>query len=253
MKKVLLFVMLAFATGLLFSCTSDDPESSSGSSSSFDNDGQDGSSSSAGNGGTGSLPYGGQTYKTVKIGEQTWFAENLNYNPNTGNSACYDNEPSNCGIYGRLYDWSTAMGFPSSCNSNDCAIQIQPKHRGICPPGWHIPNNDDWYKLFRYVDNVTGSGLYDSPTAGKHLKAVNGWNPAGRENLDTYEFSALPGGIGFGLDGGFRLIDFYGYWWSANENGSGSAYSLRMGDINDDISWFKESNNKLFSVRCLQD
>jgi len=169
MKKILFFAMLVFATGLLFSCTSDDP----------DNGGQGGGPS----GGTGSLPYEGQTYKTVKIGTQTWMAENLNYAPSSGTFISCDEY--DCATYGRLYDWATAMAFPSSCNESSCSGQIQSKHKGICPSGWHIPSNDDWEVLINQV------GGYE--TAGKHLKSRSSWEPyEGIENLDTYGFSALP-------------------------------------------------------------
>jgi uncharacterized protein (TIGR02145 family) len=228
-----------------------------GSSSSSSVGGQGGGSSSSGGGGGytgsyGSVPHGGKTYKTVQIGTQTWMAENLNYDPGTGNSACYDNQASNCATYGHLYDWATAMGFDPSCNSNYCEVLIQPKHPGICPSGWHIPSNDDWDKLFRYVDGTGTSSPYASPTAGRYLKATSGWNSNGN-GTDQYGFSALPGGSG-NSDGNFYDVGLYGNWWSASGWVSNfGAYFRRMRYDEESAGWDSVGSSILFSVRCVKD
>jgi uncharacterized protein (TIGR02145 family) len=172
-------------------------------------------------------------------------AENLNYNPLY--SKCYDDLESNCNLYGRLYHWSTAMDLPSSCNSNSCSSQIQTKHKGVCPSGWHIPSNAEWNVL------VTFAG--GSSVAGKKLKANSRWNGSG--GTDQYGFSALPGGTGandYYYDVGDR-----GYWWSASEYENSSlyndthAYFWAMGYDDDNVDWTNNSKSFLRSVRCLKD
>ena len=201
------------------------------------------------------LLYEGKTYRTVVIGTQTWMAENLNYA--VEGSKCYSNNPSNCTAYGSLYNWATAMALPSSCNSNSCSSQIQPKHRGICPSGWHIPNSEDWGKLSRYIDGTTGTFAgYASPTAGKYLRAKSGWNEyQGKSNsTDQFEFSALPGGVGRS-DGSFDHIGNVGNWWSASEygNSSNNAHYWNIDYRYESVQWNYYVKSYLSSVRCLQD
>jgi uncharacterized protein (TIGR02145 family) len=183
----------------------------------------------------------GQTYKAVVIGSQTWMAENLNYD--VDGSKCSNDNPDNCTKYGRIYDWSTAMGLDASCNSTDCSGQVNAKHQGICPNGWHIPSHDDWNVLMIAVDG--------SPTAGKYLKAVNGWKSySGIVNLDSYGFSALPGGD----DGPFGgNVDYVGLWWSASEDDSDSAYNRRMSFSHESVYWDSDIKNNSQSVRCVKD
>ena len=194
----------------------------------------------------------GKTYETVVIGTQTWMAENLNYA--VEGSKCYSNSSANCDKYGRLYNWSTAMVFESSCNSNYCSSQIQSPHRGICPSGWHIPSNADWDKLYRFADGTSGtSSPYDSPSAGRYLKSTSGWNSGGN-GTDQYGFSALPGGYG-DSDGSFYNVGYNGYWWSANEyeDPSSYAYGRYMGYFRDYAYWGNYIKSYLRSVRCVQD
>ena len=180
--------------------------------------------------GDSTITYGGKVYKTAKIGTQTWLAENLNYEAK--GSVCYDNNPANCAKYGRLYNWETAMK--------------------VCPKGWHLPNNAEWEKLFRYIDGDTGFGNpYESPSAGKHLKAASGWNEDGN-GTDKYGFSALPGG-GCNPSGNFDFIGYFGSWWSTTEGNANGAYSCGMLFIGRYTNMNYSNKSSLFSIRCVKD
>jgi len=251
-KFTLLSAGFVLAMALTFSCSSDD-------------DGGGGGGNGGGDG--GSVAYEGQTYKTVKIGTQTWFAENLNYA--VEGSKCFgegggvligydeDGNPitetlspaevqANCDTYGRLYDWVTVMGLPSSCNGeafqpNSCLSQIQPKHRGICPSGWHIPSDDD----FEVLVTVVGGENYIA------IKATSGWNENGN-GTDEFGFSALPGG--FGSSGGlFGIVGYCGYWWSANEHYVSVSYEPLTLRYCEPARWYYNRKSSLFSVRCVKD
>ncbi len=220
-KGFLLAVAFA-AMAFTFSCSSDDGESSGGSSPS---------------GG------GGGSFATVTIGTQTWMKQNLN--SDVPGSKCYGDDPANCAKYGRLYDWATAMGLPSSCNSSSCSSSIQPKHRGICPSGWHIPSDDDWDALMTAVGG--------SSTAGTKLKSATGWNTGSgyKPGTDNYGFSALPGGLGSSA-GGFLDVGDGGYWWSASEYNSINAKLMYMHN-NGNTGYNVSNKDSFYSVRCLQD
>jgi len=187
----------------------------------------------------------GKKYKAVKIGSQIWIAENLNYD--MPGSKCYDNNPDNCNKYGRLYDWETAMK--------------------ACPSGWHLPSNVEWASLYRFADGTSGTDIpYESPTAGKYLKATSGWtdsdgNSAGNGE-DKFGFSALPGG----LDGfiGVFGVGRSGTWWSSSENDTlsthaycqsiNSDFGRKFSDNGDGAYWGHDQKTKsLYSVRCVKD
>ena len=169
----------------------------------------------------GSVAYEGQTYKTVVIGTQTWFAENLNYN--ASGSKCYSNSDSNCNTYGRLYDWATALT--------------------ICPSGWHLPTQAEWAVMTAFIGGES--------TEGKKLKATTGWNSGGN-GTNEYGFSALAGGNGLS-DGRFLDVGDYGNWWSASEYYSITAYGRTMYYGGVSAYWNGYHKGALFSVRCVQD
>jgi uncharacterized protein (TIGR02145 family) len=140
----------------------------------------------------------GKNYKVVKIGNQMWMAENLNYE--TEGSKCYDNQIANCTKYGRLY----------GSNSE------------FCPEGWHLPSNGEWETL---MTTIGGKYTIDGYTNGNKLKTKSGWNKGGN-GTDDFGFSALPGGF-FRNEMG-KLEPFgvgeYGYWWSETSLSIGASF-----------------------------
>jgi uncharacterized protein (TIGR02145 family) len=183
----------------------------------------------------------GKKYVYVTIGEQTWMAENLDYT--VEGSRC-NGVSANCVKYGRLYNWAVAM----VCNFSTCS-GIQPKHRGICPEGWHIPDQEEWYVLSSFIG---------SSVDAKHLKSQEGWNSCGPSGSgksysceDTYGFAALPGGY---WDTNYGSIDVGngGYWWTTSEDSELTAYIRRMKSNGEGASWDTTYKGNLLSVRCLK-
>jgi len=259
-RKINCFAMASIlAASLLFSCTSVERDNP------FDSGGKNykgGHSSSV-------VPSGCENagisyscsisgYKTVKIGSQTWMAENLNCD--VEGSVCYgekgnkyvgvdeDNNPiyekyspdeiqANCDRYGRLYDWCTAMA--------------------VCPRSWHLPSDDEWKELVDFVvvdaGGSTYAGLGDS-YAGRYLKADSGWSEYGNGE-DKYGFAALPGG--YTSDASYMSVGTSGLWWSATENAAlyGYAYARHMIFVDNGAGRNDIEKNPRFrsSVRCVRD
>ncbi|MDR0518371.1 MAG: fibrobacter succinogenes major paralogous domain-containing protein [Fibromonadaceae bacterium] len=209
----------------------------------------------------------GKTYKTTKIGEQVWMAENLNYE--ASGSKCYGEGgivfgedydeitlssseiQANCKKYGRLYNWATAMDIDKRFNKKEWNGS-DVKHQGVCPNGWHLPSNAEWGKLYRYADGDKGTkSFYKSETAGKYLKSISGWNESGN-GTDKFGFSALPGGVG-DPNGSFDDVGYEVFWWSASEYDSDGAYSRYMSYDIELAYWAFSVKSGLYSVRCVGD
>jgi uncharacterized protein (TIGR02145 family) len=174
-------------------------------------------------------PRDGKTYRTVKIGEQVWMGENLNYE--TDYSRCYMVDTSYCKRYGRMYQWDTAME--------------------VCPAGWRLPDTSDWNKLVNFVGG--------KETAGTKLKSKSpNWN-----GTDDYGFSAVPGGYRVHdcmLTGAcFHLLGEAGWLWMATK-----FYNSEQKELNLKYVWTMYSDNPSAikqlrsiyywaSVRCLRD
>ena len=197
--------------------------------------------------------YDGNTYKTVVIGSQEWMAENLKVThyadgteiplvsgssawanlDNTDKAYCYWNRDT----YGALYTYAAATN-----GDNDGASQ------GVCPTGWHLPNNEEWTELRDYLGGlyVAGGKMKEIGTTYWHSPNIGATNESG--------FSALPGGYRSPSDGYFYTIRDSGIWWSSTENTGIKAFYLY---ITNSYSWFFSGSyrgkSQGLSVRCLRD
>jgi uncharacterized protein (TIGR02145 family) len=183
----------------------------------------------------------GKTYKEVTIGGQRWMAENLRYEAD--GSKCL-----NCEIYGRLYDWNTAMNGERSSNSNPSGVE------GVCPVGWHIPSDAEWTELTDYVGENAGTKL-----KSRDWKS-GGTGPGGMnvpDGTDKYRFSALPGGMGSHANGrnSFIHAGWNGFWWSATEMESddGEAWNREIMGTNINVMRGHFEKHYYLSVRCVHD
>ena len=208
-------------------------------------------------------PRDSQMYKTVQIGTQTWFAENLNYaylGKTAGldsSSFCYNNTDSNCEKYGRLYTWSAAMDSAGVANEDvagtGCGYGVEcsvtGKVQGVCPTGWHLPDSTEFETLMKYVANNTTGG---TDSVGYALKATSGWNTY--NGSDAFGFSALPAGA-YGLSN-YNYLTTVSFLWTATEKSTTVAYFLRMSELNDPEKaaiFAEDVSNYYFPVRCLKD
>ena len=173
----------------------------------------------------------GNIYKTVKIGTQTWMAENLRttkYNDNTPISLIEDNAswislstPAYCWYnndritygetYGALYNWYTV-------NSGK-----------LCPTGWQVPTDVEWTTMENYLImngyNYDGTGS-DNKIA-KSIASHSDWTASTSDgavgNIDypairnATGFTAVPGGLRYYLNGRFHNIEDQGCYWSSTE------------------------------------
>ena len=196
----------------------------------------------------------GQVYKTVKIGDQTWMAENLNYDPGQGGSgdAKYDwSWCRNCEVIGHLYTWAAAIDSVKLANDaenpQDCGYGkgcgLTGKLQGICPDGWHLPSKAEWQDLF---DAVGGRS-----TAGEVLKSQTGWYRNGN-GTDAFGFSALPAGDKSD-NGYFYHAGDIAYFWSATGNSDHFAYLMYLGYGYKYADLYDDNKNYGYSVRCVKD
>jgi len=191
----------------------------------------------------------GQSYKYVKIGTQTWMAQNLNYQVDS--SWCYGGVASNCSTYGRLYRWSSAMALSSHYDSTTWGGSLP--HQGICPSGWHVPSDAEWQTLEVSVGMSAATAAttgWRGTTEGTKLKANSSlWST--NTGTDAYGFSVLPAGNRY-YDGTFYGLGYYAYFWSSSEGAASGAWYRYFYYSYANVGRYGDNKSNGFSLRCLE-
>ena len=212
--------------------------------------------------------YDGNVYNTVQIGAQCWMKENVRAthfadgtpipiattNSTTNAYCCYpNNDASTVPTYGLLYNWPAVMQM--DFNSGESDIQ------GICPNGWHVPCEQEWYTLLYYMMGQSDLQCDNqSDNIGKALASTSGWQSCGSNctvgnDLSTNNasgFSAMPAGS---YDGYYDNENFgyKAFFWSSSK----SLYN-NMADIEylvydrASLSHWAYGMMYFLSVRCLR-
>lgn len=183
----------------------------------------------------------GRLYRTVKIGAQTWMAENLNFKgPGADSGWCYNDSAVYCAQRGRLYKWASAMaGSPTSTS-------VPSGVRGLCPEGTHVPSDAEWAKLVDFIGGET-RGM-------SKLKAKEGWSDIGG-GADTYGFRAIPAGER-SYTTLFEDLNDYATWWTSTDNGAPGEFTwtyFLVGGARTTITRLSTTVERALSVRCVKD
>jgi len=170
--------------------------------------------------------YQGQNYNAVLIGDQCWMKENMNYE--TDNSWCYDDDPANCAIYGRLYTWEAALN--------------------VCPSGWHLPTSLEYGHISSVLggNNVAGGKMKEEGT--EH------WNSPNTGATNESGFTALPGGYRIFSSAYYTELGGFGRFWTSSPSIHDELAKYRMVRYDNVGMQYNEFvKTKAISVRCVRD
>ena len=186
----------------------------------------------------------GQYYRTVILGEQTWMAQNLNYDGGEWRCPSGSQESDeSCKKYGKLY-------YYSGLNYSDLS--------SLCPSGWYVPNSSDWGKLLTYVDENNGK-----EGVGKSLKASEGWFQEGYKQIDEsthhervavaagdnrFGFYALPAGSCW-QGGTVCYTNDETRFWSVDDY---SACGIKLSFDSDSVMYDEDAVYGYITLRCIK-
>jgi uncharacterized protein (TIGR02145 family) len=214
----------------------------------------------------------GNSYRTIKVGEQEWMAENLKVTRYADGSAIpykesksawddltpgdkaycwYYNSTMNKSRYGGIYSWAAATRGQSGPDTIPSGIQ------GICPNGWHLPSDAEWRQLETDLGmnpaTVHDRGWRGEEEGGKLKESgTMHWYKPNTGALNKLGFTALPGGLRLDT-GAFFGITGNAFFWSATDSDGGHAWGRYLNYVNADINRYFYKKVYGLSVRCVKD
>lgn len=195
----------------------------------------------------------GYTYPVVEIGGECWLAENLRTvryrngdsipcvsdasswsGLSSGARSYYDNDSALASEFGALYNWYAV----------DDA-------RGICPMGWHVPDDDELRGL-RSNTGFVGSAAY-LRQQGTHEAGTGSWAAPNVGATNGTGFTALPGGLLDASENSWDRLRTDCFLWTTTSTFSSTARTWRI--LHDEYGLFYYDNSKRDgrTVRCLRD
>lgn len=189
----------------------------------------------------------GNVYKTVKIGEQIWMAEDLyvtKFNDGTPIrklkvNSFDDAYEGNFDRFEGLHKLQTPLLItPKNSNRTIYNWYVVHNTKNVCPIGWHVPLPEEWDSLVNYV---LGTITIDEEDIGTKLKSEVGYNGIGG-GTDAFGFSAIP-------------TDSSGIaWWALSNNGV-NVLTPGLSVENDSLDEILVDANDFntLSIRCVKD
>jgi len=194
----------------------------------------------------GTVKYEGRTYHTVQIGSQCWLRENLDVGQSIDrNLNQTDNgkvekyapwgDPGLFPQYGGLYQWMEAMRY-----------RIAEPAPGICPPGFHIPSEVEWYTLIDFLGGETVAG-------GKMKEAgFVFWDERNTGATNESGFSARAAGIRDYNSGLAAFREEAWFWTNFGSQNDKAARCLVLRSDSNGVAWKTIKWTTGLSVRCLR-
>ncbi len=188
----------------------------------------------------------GNVYKTIRIGNQDWMAENLKTTTYIDGSSIsytadseewklaqeglytyYNLDESNIEEYGLLYNWYSV------------------ETDKLCPSGWHVPLMEDWDELVEYLGG--------EDFAGGKLKTTGFtyWESPNECAVNSTGFSALPGGY---CNENMYFLSMGGDadWWTRTEEDNETAYRKGAHACCCEVTTVQNTKSHGFSIRCVK-